>query len=428
MMTEEQRKALHLMESGKNVFLSGEAGTGKSFVIQQFVEEQKQKGANIVMCAPTGIAALNIGGATLHRAFGAPIGPICPEMVRSTKSSEVIEMADIIIIDEISMCRFDLFSYAVEVIHNAEAKAHKHIQLIVVGDFYQLPPVITAKDRKILNTCWKRKVNNGYAFESPWWEKCHFTNCYLRQVVRQSDINLVYHLNRLRVGDKDSIVWFNQNMNASYTDKGIIIVPTNALANKINRDKMNALSGETRLYMGNSKGDVETSDRLTAEKLIMKTGMRVMALVNDCGNEYCNGSLGTVQKLREDGVIVRFDNGCEALITPYTWQIENYAVNLVNGETSIKKQKVGAYTQLPLKAAYAVTVHKSQGQTYSEVNLYPRCFAAGQLYVALSRCRDVSQLHLCEPISPKYLITSTEVGMFYKLALDNAGDITHDTE
>lgn len=382
MLTDDQQQALNIMLSGDNVFLSGPGGTGKSLLINEYLSIIREKDVNVMVCAPTGMAALNIGGVTLHRAFGAPVGPICQNMIQRANPTEAVEKADIIVIDEISMCRFDLFSYVASMLEKAELKKHKHIQLIVVGDFYQLPPVITDKDRQVLSICWERKIGNGYAFESPWWEHFHFRSCYLRQVIRQSDLETVIYLNKLRIGNQDSIAWFNQKVDASHKDCGIMLVPTNALADKINRDKTEALSGEARLYIGNSNGDVAASDRLTAEKLIMKTGMRVMALVNDCGNEYCNGSLGTVQKLREDGVIVRFDNGCEALITPYTWQIENYAVDLVNGETSIKKQKVGAYTQL----------------------------------------------HLCEPISPKYLITSTEVGMFYKLALDNAGDITHDTE
>lgn len=423
MLTDDQKRALDVMMKGGNVFLSGQAGTGKSHVINTFLSKirEKDKDINVMVCAPTGMAAVNIGGVTLHRAFGAPVGPICQDMIQRAHPTEVVEKADTIVIDEISMCRFDLYSYVASMIEKAERKKHKHIQLIVVGDFYQLPPVITDKDRQTLGICWERKIGNGYAFESPWWDKCHFTNCYLRQVVRQSDMDMVHYLNQLRIGDKDSIAWFNQNTDASYTDRGIMLVTTNSLADKINRDKTEALSGEARLYMGYSKGDVEASDRLTAEKLIMKTGMRVMALVNDCGNEYCNGSLGTVKELREEGVVVRFDNGSEALITPYTWQIENYTVDLVNGETSIKKLKVGAYTQLPLKAAYAVTVHKSQGQTYPEISLYPRCFATGQLYVALSRCKDAAHLHLCEPILSKYLITSAEVGEFYEQHLTMLG-------
>ncbi|MDY5522196.1 MAG: AAA family ATPase [Agathobacter sp.] len=414
MLTDDQHKALNIMLNGENVFLSGQAGTGKSYVISLFLDRKKdEKNTNIMVCAPTGMAALNIGGVTLHRAFGVPVGPICPEIIEMAQATELVKKADIVIIDEISMCRFDLFAYVVAMIEKAEWEMQKHIQLIAVGDFFQLPPVMMEKDRQVLMACWGKAIGKGYAFESIWWARCNFVNCCLQEVVRQDDSDMVYQLNRLRIGDSESIKWFNLYSDALHYDKGIMLVPTNFLADKINLDKTEALSGQARHYVGRANGQVQESDKLTAVDLVLKVGIRVMALVNDSDNAYSNGSLGTVQELRDGEVVVKFDDGNTAVITPYTWQVYEYTVDEVCGVKSVNKHGIGTFTQLPLKVAYAVTIHKSQGMTYSEVSFYPKCFDAGQLYVALSRCKDVSHLHLAEPIYQKYLITNGAVKQFY---------------
>ena len=229
MLNKGQKQALKLLESGKNIFLSGEGGSGKSYVLNYFLEKNAHK--NILVTAPTGIAAININGSTLHRVFKVPIEPISPQKY-PLKTNETIQKADIIVIDEISMCRFDCFEYVAKSIKLAEQEAQEkenqkaqqlgieptklpEKQVIVVGDFFQLPPVITDKDRPILENYWKNIINvgDGFAFQSPMWKKFNFVPIILTEQMRQKgNIDFVTKLNQIRKGDKSALNWFNENL------------------------------------------------------------------------------------------------------------------------------------------------------------------------------------------------------------------------
>ena len=263
-LTREQEMALQVLERGENVFLSGEAGTGKSYVINEYLR-RNQKKKNIIVCAFTGVAAINVGGSTLHRIFEMPIGAI-QNGDYNKNPSQALQKADVIIIDEISMCRFDYFEYVVRTLRQAESMAQQRVftnaissgnipdwdnskQLIVVGDFYQLPPVITQNDREIFRKYWESKpINEGFAFQSPLWNEMHFKNIVLKEIIRQKDIEFTINLNKIRMGDYSGIDYFNNNDCKSIIPDAIYLCGRNVEANEINQKKAEELQGKAVIY------------------------------------------------------------------------------------------------------------------------------------------------------------------------------------
>lgn len=425
MLNKGQKQALNVLNSGRNVFLSGEAGTGKSFVLNHFLKQNRYK--NILITAPTGIAAININGSTLHRVFKVPIEPISPTKA-VLKTSETIQKADIIVIDEISMCRFDCFEYVAKAIKLAEKEAQAKEnakalrlrkepsalppkQVIVVGDFFQLPPVITEKDRNVLDNYWNKimQIGNGFAFQAPMWNEFNFVTVILTEQMRQKDnFDFVTNLNKIRKGDKEALKWFNTNANKK-KQKGIYLCATNKSAEQINIQESAKIKQKPYIYHAEISGNVLETDKATSDTLELKIGMQVMSLMNDNENRYQNGTLGIIKKLTDDSVIVAFEDEIVEII-PHKWEIIDYKII----ENKVEKVVIGTFKQLPLKIAYAITIHKSQGQTYESANISPYCFAAGQLYVALSRLKSIEKLHLMSEIKPEYLITSQDVLNFYE--------------
>ncbi len=429
-LTSDQKRALALLESGDNVFLTGEAGTGKSFVLNEFLYRNRRK--NILVCAPTGIAAINVGGSTLHRVFNAPIGVAKPGDYNS-KPDESVVKADIVVIDEISMCRFDLFEYVIRTIKNAEAirqndenveaisngrmpEIIKPKQIIVVGDFYQLAPVISTRDREALYSYWDRElIGEGFAFMSPIWRELNFKNVIVKEIVRQAgETDYLENLNRIRTGDINGIIWFNNNISRQSIPNGIYLCGTNQKADEINIRESEALPGEARTYSAQIKGSVGPGDKMTMDELTLKIGMQVMTLVNDSNEGFQNGSIGKVAAMESDHVQVRLDTGRLVTVSIHDWEILDYEVQA----DKLEKVVIGNFKQLPLKIAYAITIHKSQGQTYSSVNISPDCFAPGQLYVALSRAKSAKGMSLEHAITSGALRTSFAVKRFYEELTD----------
>lgn len=402
----DQLRAFEAMCRGDNVFLSGEAGTGKSYVLNKFIDHiDKNTDKNLVVCASTGIAAVAIGGTTIHRAFNVPLTPLINSHPK--KYNEVILNADIIIIDEISMCRCDLFTHIARYIHGAELESDIHKQVIVVGDFYQLPPVLKDEDKMLLGD-----IGQGFAFLSEEWNSMHFHNVVLSGVVRQKDMEFVSCLNAVRRGDKNSIRWINSHASPN-ENNGVYLCGTNKQAESLNALHLESLKAESHTYESEEFGKVSESDRATSRSLTLKIGAKVMTLVNDENGRYNNGSIGEVVGFNDKSVKVKFGD-IICTIGYYEWEIIKYdTVKDEKGKISLVKDVLGTFSQLPIRLAYAITIHKSQGQTYDKVNLYPYCFEAGQLYVALSRVTSINGLHLMQPINQKYLITSDTVNSFY---------------
>lgn len=416
--TSDQQVAYDSMLAGNNVFITGEAGTGKSYVVNSFVKEMEKKNKNILVCAPTGIAALNIGGVTVHRAFQANIEPQITKHIRNVP--EVVKEAEVIIIDEISMCRVDLFDYIAQVISRAEEICLKRKQVIVVGDFFQLPPVTTKNDLKVLKEIYPN-YDKGFAFESDSWKDFEFEMIILKQVMRQSDNDFITNLNKARVGDHCCINYFNQNAKTKQIKNGIVLCATNKMVAEINQNELVKINKKEHVYHATSIGEVKAQDKATGDEITLKIGARVIILINDTENfEYQNGSLGVVTKMNQQSIRVKLDyNNKVVTIKPFEWVIEDYKVveEVVDNVKikSIEKDRIGIFIQMPVKLAYAITIHKSQGQTYDKVNLIPTSFDCGQLYVALSRVKSIEGLCLIRRMRRDDLICNEKVIKFYNV-------------
>lgn len=443
-----QKNALQMMRDGESIFLTGGAGTGKTYIINRFLREKKN---GVLRFAPTGKAAINLDGVTLHSFFRAPIGIIDQGMYLSERddlarhigdnNANVLKTAETIIIDEISMCRSDLFEYVMSVIHAAAAKRRRRYQIILVGDFYQLPPVVpnnrsNTGEREAWEHCQPENLS-GWAFKSPYWAGVKMV--VLDEVVRQKDKDFSTALNRVRVGDNSGLSWIISHcMKGEPRGNYITIASTNAAVKEANDKKLRELKNKKQIYKmflppytdEGRANRVEKNDWMGVceEILELCAGARVMCLCNNSVHEqedddntnkqkriresFYNGETGTVKEVRKDSVVVALDRGVEIEITSHKWFIYGYKIK----DNKIERITIGEFKQIPLRLAWASTVHKAQGMTYSipvMIKSTPAFFAEGMTYVALSRATDVKNLYV--EGNPK-ILTSQDVQKFYTSA------------
>lgn len=429
-LNEDQMNSFKIMLNNNFVFLTGQAGTGKSYLLNSYIDFIKNLGGGVMVTAPTGVAALLLHGSTLHRTFRIPVpikqahyskdeimGILCDG--KKSRLLDKLAYTDILVIDEISMCRIDVFEYVMNIIkvYN-EMTPNNIVKVVLCGDFLQLPPVLGEHEKKYFKEL--RGNENIFPFQSSLWRELNFKTTELSTIVRQDgESEFAKNLNKARVGDKSCISYFNQFAYNKIDENAIKISGTNKSVDETNNICNEKIQGKMTVYKSTKTGDVKEGDKPTADKLELKVGTRVMSVINDSTSlRYSNGSLGTVVGFGINGVKVQFDSFYGPIeIEPYTWKMLKYEVKkeVTKDGKTIKKLsqiEVGSFTQLPLKLAFAVTIHKSQGQTYDEAEIAPFCWDYGQLYVALSRCKSEENLSLSYPIYEKYLKANPDVISF----------------
>lgn len=418
-----QQYGYNVLMAGYSVFITGEAGTGKTYTLNKFIKNQRARGRNVMVCAPTGIAALHINGVTLHRQFKADIRINVNTPVYDEVAYELADV-DTLVIDEISMCRIDLFELIVKYIFSANSLRKRRnkpkLQVVLSGDFLQLPPVLTNEDRELLSKLYGRDITMGFAFESPLWNKLELNYVILTEVVRQDNKEFLQVLNRLRLGDKTAIDYIMKNCSKVPFGDAVNLYGKNNSATERNISELNKLQSELYTHEAIINGAAKITDTNADNVLPLKVGARVVSLVNkeleDGSLVYGNGSLGTVVSINSDSVTVEFDSGAVENIGLYTWNVEEYYIE----NDKLCSRQVGTVIQYPLKLAYAITIHKSQGQTYNCVNINPYTWDCGQLYVALSRVKDIKNLYLTSEINYDYLVLSLNVIKFYNYIVKEA--------
>ena len=430
-------KALKLVMDGKSLFITGKAGTGKTTVLREITAECKRKKKNVVVLAPTGVAAKNAQGVTIHSFLHLPLGPYIPGMknrkLYALKEEEVtiVNRVDIIIIDEVSMVRCDMLDEIDDVLrHYRKSKLpFGGIQIVMFGDLYQLMPVAPEEDWEKL----KDKYASPYFFSSKILEKMDCPMFELKIIHRQDDRNFVTLLNNVRLGRvsanemKELEGRFKKGFVPKDNEGYIRLTTHNWRSKKYNEQRLEELPGSVYEYKAYIEDFFPKEEWPTNYVLQLKHGARVMFIKNDNEyRQYVNGTLGTVISLGERSVVVRTDEGIEIGVERQTWDFYRYHINKKTKE--IEATLCGSFKQYPLKLAWAVTIHKSQGLTFDKVIIDAgKAFTYGQVYVALSRCRKFHGIVLVSPITSKIIKTDPIVTEYMKSVKRIDEEIEEDT-
>lgn len=417
-LSNEFRDVLHLMEnSWSSVFITGRAGTGKSTLLQLHRRTTKKR---TVVLAPTGIAALNVKGQTIHSFFGFPPKLIDKPEIRRRKNFRTFQKLEVIIIDEISMVRADMLDnidYFLRVNRGVNSP-FGGVQMIFFGDLYQLPPVVAGA---VERSYFKTRYKSPYFFSSDILQSdFEYEIIELNKVFRQNERHFIRILDNIRTRnfDQDDLDVLNERVVEKDTEEDFVITLTsrNDIANNINKEKLANLDTPSRSYAAKVTGQFKPSQFPTDAILSLKIGAQVMFVKNDPQKRFVNGTLGKIVDLTPEkaSVSIQESDGTIKTIEVVTqdWEIIKYEIT----DSEIKSKTIGTFEQIPIKLAWAITIHKSQGKTFERINvdLGKGAFEYGQTYVALSRCKTLDGIRLIRPLRPKDVIVDYQVVDFFE--------------
>lgn len=421
----EFENALRLIKFTNNsVFLTGKAGTGKSTFLRYVCEQTRKK---FVVLAPTGIAAINAGGVTLHSFFKIPFHPILPDdpkfspinlpkALRYKKyKQKLIREVELIIIDEISMVRADIIDFIDKILrfysHNMR-EPFGGKQLLLVGDVFQLEPVVKADERDIL----RRFYDGPYFFNARVFQQMKLVSIELKKVYRQTDQVFISVLDHIRQAStrREDLDLLNSRYGAataaeSDEEMKVTLATTRDTVNHINDQRLAALEGKTVTLIGQVVGEFPENSRPTDIELELKPEAQIIFIKNDPDKRWVNGTIGKVVDISTETLVIKTDDGHEYDVKQEMWSNVRYTYN--DDEKKIEEEVLGTFKQFPVKLAWAITVHKSQGLTFkrAEIDFSGGVFAGGQTYVALSRCVSLDGITLKKPISQRDIFVKNEV-------------------
>jgi len=416
----EFESAFDLMERTKEcLFITGKAGTGKSTLLKYF---KANTGKSIIVLAPTGVAAVNVGGQTIHSFFRLPPKIIQKEVIKRLRDRSLFENLEMIIIDEVSMVRADLMDgidYALRLNRGKMKTPFGGIQMVFFGDLFQLSPVVESEARKLL----EERYTSPYFFSAKVFDDCNIKAIELSTIYRQKDSLFMELLNRVRNKEhtKEDLDTLNKNVQkdivSSRKDATVILTTTNSLASAINQDRLDELPGREIVYRAMSTGKFEEPAYPTEGSLKLKKGAQVILIKNDPDKRWVNGTLAKVVALSKDSIVLDV-NGVACDVPVAKWQKIEYSYNEVEGK--IEDTVVGEFAQYPIKLAWAITIHKSQGQTFDKViiDLGYGAFTHGQLYVALSRCTRLDGIRFKRPVVSSDVIFDERIYEFNNRFVD----------
>ncbi|QOD59486.1 helix-turn-helix domain-containing protein [Polaribacter haliotis] len=425
--------ALNFIEkTDRNLFITGKAGTGKTTFLHQIKNESLKR---LVIVAPTGVAAINAKGVTIHSFFQMPFGPILPnqppnnQQRRFSKTKiDIIKSLDLVIIDEISMVRADLLDGIDQVMrrYKNRNKVFGGAQILMIGDLQQLAPVVRPNEWSLL----QQHYNTVYFFSSKAFLEADVVSIELKHIYRQKNEDFITILNEIRndnLSEKSAKI-LNERYNPTFSpskEEGYITLTThNNRANLINNSELNKITNKSRFFEAEISGKFSENSYPNAAKLELKVGAQVMFIKNDSSQEkrYFNGKIGIITDISKTSVTVQCGNESDEIVTEKeTWSNINYSINEDTKE--IKEDLVGAFSQIPLRLAWAITIHKSQGLTFEKAIIDAEAsFAHGQTYVALSRCTSLEGLVLKTPITSNAIINDKTVSVFNLSVEENHPD------
>jgi ATP-dependent exoDNAse (exonuclease V) alpha subunit len=395
-----------------NLFLTGRAGTGKTTLLRKFLAEAGDKA---VIVAPTGVAAMNAGGQTIHSFFKLPPRLIEPQDVRRLPNARVVRAVDTVVIDEISMVRADMLD-AIDrslKLNRGSKRPFGGVRMILSGDLHQLPPVISSQEGPIL----QERFGGGYFFNAPAFRDGEFSLLALKHVFRQEDPRFLALLGALRTGrvtpnDEATLARLvSARSAADASETHVVLTPNNANAFRINQSRLADLKGESKIFRAEVQGQFDDKSFPTESDLELKVGARVMLIRNDPEGRWVNGSLAHVEGFGSKSVIVKIA-GRVYEIEPAAW--EKYRYDFEMDTKKVKREVVGTFKQMPLRLAYAVTIHKAQGLTLDNVyiDFDSGMFAHGQAYVAFSRARALDGLEISRALCPRDLVLDRDAFAF----------------